>query len=108
MHENFCVLKMPIWRSQILGILSTSRFGIFSPTKLLCTKIPIYNKFPVDTDGHWCKIITSSKPNLILKIFRRSTVLQLLLKFQNKFGNPRPQSISFLWPISKKTKILVF
>ena len=87
---NLEVLKMPICRSQILGICSISRFGIVSPTKIFCTKIHIYNKFPVNTDGHWCKIITSNKPNLILKIFRTSTVLKLVLKFQIKFGDPRP------------------
>ena len=97
---------MPIWRSQILGIFSISRFGIVSPTKILCTKIHIHNKFPVDTSGHWCKIITLNMPNLSLKIFRRSTVLKLVLKFQIKFGDPRPSSISILWPISKITKIL--
>ena len=66
----------------------------------------IYNRLLVDTGGHWCKIITSNMPNLSLKIFRRSTVLKLVLKFQNKLGDPRPLSISILWPISKIAKIL--
>ena len=81
---------MPIWRSQILGIFSTSRFGIVSPTKILCTNFHICNKFPVDTGCHWCKIITLIMPNLSLKIFRGNTVIKLVLKFQIKFGAPKP------------------
>ena len=81
---------MPIWQCQILGIFSTSRFGIVSPTKILCTNFHIYNKFPVDTGGHWCKIVTLNMPNLSLKIFRKSTVIKLVLKFQIKLGDPRP------------------
>ena len=81
---------MPIWQCQILGIFSNSSVGIVSPTKILHTKIHIYNKFPVDAWGHWCKIITPNKPNLSLKIFRRGPVLNLVLKFQIKLGDPRP------------------
>ena len=43
---------------------------------------------------------------LISKIFRRSLVVNLLVKFQTGIGDPRPQSIWFFWPISMKTKIL--
>ena len=89
---NLEVLKMPkIWLRQI---------GILSPTKILGTKIHIYKRFPVDTGGHWCKIITLNMPNLSLKIFRRSTVIKLVLEFQIKFGAPKPWSISFFWPFS--------
>ena len=95
---NLEVLKLPkIWLCQI---------GILRPTKILCTKIHIYNKFPVDSGGQWCKIITLNMPNLSLKFFRRSTVLKLVLKFQIKLGDPRPLSISILWPIFKITNIL--
>ena len=45
-------------------------------------------------------------PNLNLKIFRWSTALKLVLEFQIKLGDPRPLSISILWPIFKITKIL--
>ena len=45
-------------------------------------------------------------PNLSLKMFHRSTVLKLVLKFKIKLGDPKPQSISISWPISKITKIL--
>ena len=79
---NLEMLKMPK--------ICLCQIGIFSTTKILCTKIHIYNKFPVDTGGHWSKIIALVMLNLSLKIFRRSTVLKLVLKFQIKFGDPRP------------------
>ena len=90
----FVGLKMPIWQSQILGIFSTSRFGIVSPTKILCTNFHIYTKFPVNTGCHWWKIITLVILNLSLKIFGRSTVIKLVLEFQIKFGAPKPWSIT--------------
>ena len=43
---------------------------------------------------------------LISKIFHRSLLVNLLVNFQNGFGDPRPQPIWFFWPISIKTKIL--
>ena len=43
---------------------------------------------------------------LISKIFHRSLVVNLLVKFQTGIGDPRPQSIWFFWLISMKTKIL--
>ena len=43
---------------------------------------------------------------LISKIFHRSLLVNLLVNFQNGFGDPKPQPIWFFWPISIKTKIL--
>ena len=43
---------------------------------------------------------------LSLKIFHKSLVVDLLVKFQTGLGDPRPQSIWFFWSISMKTKIL--
>ena len=43
---------------------------------------------------------------LILKIFHRSLVVNLLVKFQTELGDPKPLSIWFFWPISIRTKIL--
>ena len=43
---------------------------------------------------------------LISKIFHRSLLVNLLVNFQNGFGDPRPQPIWFFWPNSIKTKIL--
>ena len=43
---------------------------------------------------------------LSLKIFHKSLVVNLLVKFQTGLGDPRPQSIWFFWSISMKTKIL--
>ena len=45
-------------------------------------------------------------PYLSLKFFYRSLVVNLLVKFQTGFGDPKPLSICFFWPISIKTKIL--
>ena len=50
---NLEVLKMPkIWHCQI---------GILSPTKILCTKIHIYDQFPVEWYAYR-KIANSSRP----------------------------------------------
>ena len=73
---------------------------------MLCTKIHIYIKFPVDTDGNWSKIIIRNMIYLISKIFHRSLLVNLLVNFQNGFGDLRPQPIWFFWPISIKNKIL--
>ena len=43
---------------------------------------------------------------LISKIFHRSLVVNLLVKFQTELGDPKPLSIWFFWPISIRTKIL--
>ena len=97
--SNLEVQKMPkIWLCQI---------GIFSPKNSYAPKFTSKLSFYiVDTGGHWCKILNSKMPNLSLKIFHRSTVLKLVLKFKIKLGDPKPYSISILWPISKITKIL--
>ena len=44
--------------------------------------------------------------HLISKIFQRSLVVNLLVKFQTELGDPKPLSIWFFWPISIRTKIL--
>ena len=82
------------------------QIGFNSATKMLCTKIIIYNQFPVDTSGNWCKIVITNMFYLTSKIFHLSPVVNLVLKFQNGFGDPKPQSIWFFWQISIKTKIL--
>ena len=43
---------------------------------------------------------------LISKIFHRSLVVNLLVKFQTELGDPKPLSIWFFWQISIRTKIL--
>ena len=43
---------------------------------------------------------------LISKIFHRSLVVNLLVKFQTELGDPKPLSIWFFWPITIRTKIL--
>ena len=82
------------------------QIGFNSATKMLCTKILIYNQFLVDTGGNWCKNVITNMFYLTSKIFHLSPVVNLVLKFQNGFGDPKPQSIWFFWQISIKTKIL--
>ena len=92
--------------TKFLALFSISRIGTNSATEMLCTKIIIYNQFPVDTSGNWCKIVITNMFYLTSKIFHLSPVVNLLLKFQNGFGDPKPLSIWFFWLISIKTKIL--
>ena len=76
------------------------QIGTNCPTKMLCTKIHIYNKPPVDTDGCWCQIISRNMFNLSLKIFHWLPLVNSVLKFQIKLGTLKPQSISLFWPFS--------
>ena len=105
-HTIFVALLVPIWQCHFLAIFSTSRFGYSCTTEMLCTKIHIYIKFPVDTNCNWCQIVIENMIYLISKIFHRSLLVTLLVKFQTGFGDPRPQPIWFFWPISIRTKIL--
>ena len=73
-----------------LAIFSISRFGIFRPTKMLCTKIYICNQPPVDTIGYWWQIISRNMFNLNLKIFHWLPLVNLVLKFQIKLGTFKP------------------
>ena len=82
------------------------QIGTNNATKMLCTKILIYIKFPVDMNGNWCKIVIWNMIYLISKIFHTSLLVNMLVKFQTEFGDPRPHPIWFFWPISMKTKIL--
>ena len=80
--------------------------GSNSATEMVCTKILIYNQFSVDTNGKQCKIAITNMFYLSSKIFHKSPVVNLLVKFLTGFGDPKPLSIWFFWLISMKTKIL--
>ena len=88
------------------GIFHISRFGIYRPTKMLSTKIHIYIKFPVDTDGIWWQNVDRNMIWLSSKNFHEGLLVNLLVKFQSGFGDPKPLSIWFFQLISMKTKIL--
>ena len=47
----------------------------------------------VDTNGKQCKIAITNMFYLSSKIFHRSPVVNLLVKFQTGFGDPKPLSI---------------
>ena len=62
-----------------LGIFNISRFVIFRATKMLCTKIHIYNHPPDDTDGHWGQIMSTNTIYLNLKNFHRFPLVNSVL-----------------------------
>ena len=103
LHKIFVALLVPIWQPHILAIFSISRFGYSSVTEMLCTKIHIYNHFPVDRDDNWCKIVTANICILIYKIFRRSLLVNLLVKLRIGIGTLKPLPTSISWPFSKNT-----
>ena len=105
-HNIFVALLVPIWQCHFLAIFSTSRFGYSCTIEMLCTKIHIYNQFPDDINGDWCKIVIRNMFNLNSKIFHTSPVTNLLVYFQTGFGDPKPWPISFFCLISIQTKIL--
>ena len=105
-HNIFVALLVQIWNCHFLAIFSTSRFCYSCLTEMLCTKIFLYIKFPVDLDGIWCHNEDIDMIYLSSKIFHESLLVNLLVKFQTGFGDPRPQPIWFFWPISIRTKIL--
>ena len=92
---NLNMLKTP----QIQG----SQIGNFRSTKMLCTKIYIYNQFPVDTNENQCRIGITNGVYLSSKNFHLATVVNLLVKLQIKLGTPKPWSISFFWSNSINT-----
>ena len=97
--DNGCQFGEPKFMAFLCNF-DISRFGIFRATIMFCTKIHIYNQFPVDTYGHWCQIIITNMYYLILKIFHQLPLVNLVLKFKIGFGAPKPWSISFLLPFS--------
>ena len=94
---KMCSKVLKIWYRQL---------GFNSATEMLCTKIHIYNQFPDDINGDWCKIVIRNMFNLNSKIFHTSPVTNLLVYFQTGFGDPKPWPISFFCLISIQTKIL--
>ena len=66
------------------------QIGTNCPTKMLCTKIHIYNQPPVDAEGYWCQIISRNMFYLSLKIFHQLPLVNSVLKFQIKLGGPKP------------------
>ena len=102
-HNIFVDLQLPIWQPWICGVFSTFRLGVLWTTKMLCTKIHIYNQFPVDTNDNQCKIGIKNVIFLSSKNFHLAIVVNLLAKFQIKLGTPKPWSISFFWSDSINT-----
>ena len=102
-HNIFVDPQLPIWQPWICGVFSTFRFGVLWTTKMLCTKIHIYNQFPVDTNHNQCRIGIKNVIYLSSKNFHLAIVVNLLAKFQIKLGTPKPWSISFFWSDSINT-----
>ena len=84
----------------MIFLIAPCKFGIYRPTKMLCTKVHIYNQPSVDTGGCWCQIISINIFHLSLKIFHWLSLTNSVLKFQIKSGAPKPLSISFFWLFS--------
>ena len=88
-HNIFVALLVPIWHCNFLALFSTSRFGYSCLTEMLCTKILLYIKFPVDTDGIWCHNVDLDMIYLNSKIFHETLSVNMLVKLQAGKGTPR-------------------
>ena len=76
------------------------KIGYNSPTKMLCTKIYIYDQFPVEWDTYIPKSMCRSASKLSLKILLCRTVVNYLVKLKLKLGTVRSYPTTFLWPYS--------
>ena len=77
-----------------------SNFGMYRPTKMLCTKIHIYDQFSVEWYAYLPKFMCRSAWKLSLKILLRRTVVNYLVKLKLKLGTVRSYPTTFLWPYS--------
>ena len=73
---------------------------MYRPTKMLCTKIHIYDQFPVEWDAYLPKSMCRSAWKLSLKILLCRTVVNYLVKLKLKLGTVRSYPTTFLWPYS--------
>ena len=67
---------------------------------MLCTKIHIYDQFPVEWDAYLPKSMCRSAWKLSLKILLRRTVVNYLVKLKLKLGTVRSYPTTFLWSYS--------
>ena len=94
-HKIFVVLKILNWQCQILCIFSTSRFGIVSPTEILCTKIHIYKQQEI---GWKCFYIYYPYRLLEIWVWRkkihvlRISLKKLFSKHKNGLGHLKASS----------------
>ena len=65
------------------------QIGTNNTTKMLCTKINIYIKFPVDIDGILCHNVDTNMIYLSSKIFHESLLVNMLVNLQAGKGTPR-------------------
>ena len=101
----WCITFLWDYCSQFYNSLKNTFFsllnsGIYSPTKMLCTKIHIYDQFPVEWYAYIPKFMCRSASKLSLKILLCRTVVNYLVKLKLKLGTVRSYPTTFLWPYS--------
>ena len=86
--KHFVVLYLPMLDMLKKLVLGYYKIGNYSPTKMLCTKIHIYNHFLVDWNANQLKSIALNTEKMRSKIFLFSSQTKLPSKPRLSYRHP--------------------